>query len=64
VRIVSQSDFETYLAALTKFGPTDVTRQSDALKAIGQAPCATTTHPFNTDRTTRAASESTICEVS
>jgi cytochrome c oxidase subunit 2 len=62
VRVVSPSDFKAYVAALTKLGPSDPTRQSEALKAIGEAPCATTTHPFNTDRTDRKASPNTVCE--
>ncbi len=39
------------------FGNTDVDRQAKALSAIGQPAQATTTHPFNTDRTLRAPSE-------
>ncbi len=62
VRVVSDSDFQRYLAALTTLGPTDPTRQSQAMLAIGQPPCATTTHPFDTIRTTRSASYATSCE--
>jgi cytochrome c oxidase subunit 2 len=51
MRVVSQADYARYLDA----------RQSgmsnpDALRAIGQEPFATTTHPFDTRRNTRQAS--------
>jgi cytochrome c oxidase subunit 2 len=57
VRVVSNDDYQRYLAALGQFGNADPDRQSKALTAIGQAPEATTTYPFNTDRTNRAPSE-------
>ena len=57
VRIVDPAVFEKYLAALDKAGQDNPARQSVALKAAGMAPRATTTHPFNTDRAARSASE-------
>jgi cytochrome c oxidase subunit 2 len=57
VRVVDQDKFTSYLAALAQIGPTDPARQSKALIAIGEAPQATTTHPFNTDRTARSGSK-------
>jgi cytochrome c oxidase subunit 2 len=57
VRVVDQDKFTSYLAALAQIGPTDPARQSKALTAIGEAPQATTTHPFNTDRTARSGSK-------
>ena len=48
--------FTSYLSALSQLGPTDPARQYKALAAIGEVPVATTTHPFNTNRTTRSAS--------
>jgi cytochrome c oxidase subunit II len=56
VRIVSPEDFQRYLAALSRFGNADQGRQAKALAAIGQAPLATTTYPFNTDRRDRSPS--------
>jgi cytochrome c oxidase subunit 2 len=50
VRVVQPAVFVKYLAALNKLGPNNPTRQYQALKAAGMAPCATTTVPFNTDR--------------
>ena len=61
VRVVSDADYQKYLDALSSYGSSDPARQSKALQAIGGAPCATTTHPFNTDRTLRAASGPTSC---
>jgi cytochrome c oxidase subunit II len=57
MRVVSPSDYQRYLNALASFGNADTDRQAKALTAIGQAAQATTTHPFNTDRTARAPSE-------
>jgi cytochrome c oxidase subunit 2 len=56
VRVVSEATFGKYLAALKKLGPDDPARQAKALKMSGQAPYATTTHPFITDRNAREAS--------
>ena len=50
VRVVSMQTYTTYLSALQRIGPTDPARQSKALTAAGMAPYATSTHPFNTDR--------------
>ena len=61
VRVVSDADYDKYLAALKSIGSTDSARQSKALSAIGGSPCATTTHPFNTDRQSQSASEQTAC---
>jgi cytochrome c oxidase subunit 2 len=57
VRVVSNDDYQSYLGALSRFGNTDPDRQSKALQAIGQAPEATTTYPFDTNRLDRTASE-------
>jgi cytochrome c oxidase subunit II len=54
VRVVTFAQFQTYLQALTSIGPDDPARQSKALKDAGLAPYATTTHPFNTDRSAQA----------
>ena len=51
MRVVSQDDYARYLGA-RKQGLSN----PDALRAIGQQPFATTTHPFNTKRDTRQAS--------
>ncbi|MCW2569236.1 MAG: cytochrome c oxidase, subunit [Mycobacterium sp.] len=51
MRVVSQDDYAKYLGA-RKQGLSN----PDALRAIGQQPFATTTHPFNTKRDTRQAS--------
>jgi cytochrome c oxidase subunit 2 len=56
VRVVDPDKFTSYLSALSQLGPTDPARQYKALAAIGEVPVATTTHPFNTNRTTRSAS--------
>jgi cytochrome c oxidase subunit 2 len=56
VRVVPQSTFVKYLAALKSLGPNDPARQAKALTMSGQKPYATTTYPFNTDRSARAAS--------
>ncbi len=61
VRVVDQNTFLDYLSALRRAGADDPARQAEALQAIGQTPCATTTHPFNTDRTARSASKGASC---
>jgi cytochrome c oxidase subunit II len=48
VRVVSESDFETFLAAKAAGSTT-----ADALGKIGQPKYAVTTHPFVSDRTAR-----------
>ena len=57
MRVVSGSDYQRYLNALASFGNDDLDRQAKALTAIGQAPRATTTYPFDTERTRRAPSD-------
>jgi cytochrome c oxidase subunit 2 len=57
MRVVSPSDYQRYLNVLATFGNDDLDRQAKALTAIGQPPRATTTYPFNPDRTARAPSE-------
>jgi cytochrome c oxidase subunit 2 len=57
MRVVSTSEYQRYLQALASFGNSDLDRQAKALSAIGQPAQATTTHPFNTDRTLRGPSE-------
>lgn len=56
VRIVSMDVYQDYVDALAGFGADDAARQSEALTKAGLAPYATTTHPFNTQRTARQAS--------
>jgi cytochrome c oxidase subunit 2 len=51
MRVVSQQQYQQYLQA-RKSGLSN----PDALRAIGQEPFATTTHPFDTRRDTRKAS--------
>jgi cytochrome c oxidase subunit 2 len=51
VRVVSPEDYKKYIE-----GRKDGQTQAAALTAIGQEPQATTTHPFNTDRTSRQSS--------
>jgi cytochrome c oxidase subunit 2 len=51
MRAVSWGDYQKFLQDKQKGMSTP-----DALRDIGQAPYATTTHPFNTDRTARKAS--------
>ncbi|MDQ2750889.1 MAG: cytochrome c oxidase subunit II [Actinomycetota bacterium] len=58
VRVVTAEKFQKYLDELAKHPPGDKTfaaRQALALQAAGLSPYATTTHPFNTDRTARSA---------
>ncbi|MGH8961078.1 MAG: aa3-type cytochrome oxidase subunit II [Jatrophihabitantaceae bacterium] len=57
VRVVDPAVFTKYLAELKTIGPANPARQSLALTAAGMKPRATTTYPFNTDRTDRSASE-------
>ena len=57
VRVVSQTTFTNYLAALKQLGPDDPARQSKALLAahVPGGGYATTTHPFDTSRTAQSA---------
>ncbi|MGH2929649.1 MAG: hypothetical protein ACRDL8_15725, partial [Solirubrobacteraceae bacterium] len=62
VRVVSPADYQTYLNTLRTLPPTSAkyaTRQSIALSSMHEAtlnkPYATTTYPFNTERTSRSA---------
>jgi len=57
LRVVSDADYQRYLDALARLGNADPDRQAKALTEIGQAPRATTTYPFDTNRTARDASE-------
>jgi cytochrome c oxidase subunit 2 len=59
VRIVAPGVFLAYIAALERIGPADPARQSKALIAanVPGGPYATTTHPFDTSRTSRTATE-------
>jgi cytochrome c oxidase subunit 2 len=57
VRIVQPDVFAKYLVALNAVGKDNPARQSLALTAAGMQPYATTTYPFNTNRTARSASE-------
>jgi cytochrome c oxidase subunit II len=59
MRVVSPSDYQRYLNALASFGNEDLDRQAKALTAIGQSATATTTYPFDPDRTARKPSEPT-----
>jgi cytochrome c oxidase subunit II len=61
VRVVDPSTFVQYLSELRRLGPADPGRQFEALRAVGLTPCATTTHPFNTSRTARAATQTASC---
>lgn len=56
VRVVDPADYKSYTNALASYGEENPDSQALALAAIGQAPYATTTHPFDTNRTTRSAS--------
>jgi cytochrome c oxidase subunit 2 len=66
VRVVSAANYNAYLTNLAAIPSSDPGRQRKALQSIGEAPCATTTHPFNTSRTIRSASteSSTVCSAS
>jgi cytochrome c oxidase subunit II len=55
VRVVSPDVFAKYVAALQKYGQADPDRQHKALMDAGMSGCATTTHPFATDRNQRTA---------
>jgi len=57
MRVVTESEYQRYLNALATFGNGDLDRQAKALSAIGQPAQATTTYPFDTDRSQRAPSE-------
>lgn len=55
VRVVDPPVFDAYVTKLASLGPNDTSRQAEALSSLGQAPLATTTEPFATDRTERSA---------
>jgi cytochrome c oxidase subunit 2 len=57
VRVVSESKFEKYMAALLRIGSTDPARQAKALVAAGMKPYATTTYPLTTARNDRKATQ-------
>jgi cytochrome c oxidase subunit 2 len=57
VRVVTADNYAKYLSSLASIPSGDPTRQRKALQAIGEAPCATTTYPFVTERQHRSASE-------
>jgi cytochrome c oxidase subunit 2 len=59
VRVVEPGVYNDYISALTALGPSDPAAQPKALVAAGMTACATTTHPFETDRSLRSASTST-----
>jgi cytochrome c oxidase subunit 2 len=61
VRVVSDDDYAKYLTNLAAIPSGDPARQHEALASIGQDPCATTTHPFKTNRLARSASTAPIC---
>ena len=56
VRVVDPAKYTAYTHELARLGPNDPARQASALTSIGESPYATTTHPFNTDRSVRSAS--------
>ncbi len=64
VRVVSDADYQKYLDTLASLGSSDPARQSKALVAIGGSACATTTHPFDTSRLARSASQTEPCATS
>jgi cytochrome c oxidase subunit 2 len=57
VRVVAPDVFTRYLAALKQIGPNDPARQAKALAEanVPGGPYATTTHPFDPDRSVRTA---------
>jgi cytochrome c oxidase subunit II len=60
VRVVDETTFENYVKALISIPPDDpdyASRQSKALQAAGMKPYATTTYPFNPDRSARQESK-------
>jgi len=57
VRVVTAENYAKYLENLAAIPSGDPARQSKALQSIGEAPCATTTYPFETNRQHRSASE-------
>lgn len=57
VRVVSWDLYQKYLDTLDQLGGADPDRQRKALAAIGGPDHATTTYPFDTDRTARQASQ-------
>jgi cytochrome c oxidase subunit 2 len=64
VRVVSDDDYAKYLSTLASIKSSNPARQRLALAAIGEDPCATTTHPFETNRASRSASGAPICPAS
>ena len=64
VRVVSDADYAKYLSTLASIKSSNPARQRLALTAIGEDPCATTTHPFETNRASRSASGAPICPAS
>jgi cytochrome c oxidase subunit II len=64
VRVVEPDVYAKYVAALQSIGPADPAAQPKALKMAmpDQSSCATTTYPFNSDRSSRTAStNSGVC---
>ena len=59
-RVMSDADYTKYLTTLAGIPSSDPARQRKALTALGEDPCATTTHPFKTDRLVRSASEGAV----
>ena len=57
VRVVDPDKYTAYTQELARLGPADPARQAKALTSIGEAPYATTTIPFNTDRNVRSATD-------
>ena len=57
VRVVTAENYAKYLTNLAAIPSGDPARQSKALQSIGEAPCATTTYPFQTERQQRSASQ-------
>jgi cytochrome c oxidase subunit 2 len=57
VRVVTPENYAKYLTNLAAIKSSDPARQSKALQSIGEAPCATTTYPSQTERKQRSASE-------
>jgi len=61
VRVVSAENYTKYLTNLAAIKSSDPARQSKALQSIGEAPCATTTYPFKTNRGSRSATTARYC---
>jgi cytochrome c oxidase subunit 2 len=51
VRVVDTQVYQEYLTTLAGYGQENSDSQANALEAVGQAPYATTTEPFDTNRT-------------